>query len=112
MSMAATAWAFETPAAESPLERLLLILMADDTDSAGVCCTDMPVIADRACISLDVAAGVVVGLCRRRVLQTLTPPEGIDPDLRRFQFFLFAGWSDRDPIESSSYPFSAGDVQQ
>lgn len=58
MSMYATAWAMTQPAG-SPLERLLLILLADCADDDGLGRVDLARLAERAvCDAVDLADAV------------------------------------------------------
>lgn len=96
MTIAATAWAFTTTCPQGPLERLLLILMADDTDEFGVCITHPEHLARQAVVPRGDVDFVLERMVERGILLRLRVPESIDGDLRQFSFFLMRGWEERE----------------
>jgi len=103
MTLAATVWAVETPAAKTPVERLLLILLADATDDHGVCVTRLAGLAETARMGLDEVRLCIAGLRRRGVLCGLTPVEGVDPDFEEFDVLFFSGWLERIAMRAKGH---------
>lgn len=103
MTIAATAWAFSTPAPQGPLERLLLILLADDTDEFGVCITDLDVIARTACLPRDGVEAALAVLEERGVLQTIDEP-GEDDAEGGYSLYLISAWAERMAMPAGGHP--------
>lgn len=104
MTLAATVWAVDTPAAQTPFERLLLILLADATDDHGVCVTRLSSLAETARLTLDEVRFYIHGLRRRGVLCGLKPVEGVDPDFEEFDILFFSGWLERIAMSAKGHP--------
>lgn len=103
MTIEATSWAFSTPLAQTPLERLVLILLADSTDPAGICCTRLDRVAADACMTMEELREVVSVLHLRGVLASVRPVDAADSDFENFDVLFFAGWPEAaaqvDPVD-------------
>lgn len=100
MSIAATAWAFSTLTPQDPLERLLLILLADDTDEFGVCVTDLDLIARTACLHRSGVETALAELQERGVLQPIDEPSEEDG----YSLYLITAWTKRLQVAASGHP--------
>lgn len=104
MTIAATAWAFATDAPRVPLERLLLIMLADDADDFGVCVTNLERVAEAARIS-SVEMGFLLDRMRERdLLRPLRQVVPDDPDFDLFDVLMITGWAERRPLPDGRHP--------
>lgn len=101
MTIAATAWAFSAESPQTPLERLLLVLLADDTDDFGVCVTRLDDVALAARMDRGEVIDVLERMARRGEISLLAPVDGqFDPDIAGFDLLLFDVWKDRRALET------------
>lgn len=105
MTIEATAWAFSTGDASTPLERLALIIMADSTDGEGVCAITSDFIAEKACASIEDVQATIDGLRTRGVLKKVRPTNGAaDPDFSAFDVFFLPGIDLWRPMPRAHHP--------
>lgn len=101
MCLEATVWAMETPAAKSPLDRLLLILLADCTDHFGSIVVDVSALAAQACTERSVVVDWISRMVERGIL-SFPPPSVEEEDMPGdIAGFILSAWADRDEDEAA-----------
>lgn len=107
--LSATCWALDAAEAQSPAERLILLLLADGADEFGLAIVDLPRLAGRALCTPDRMAAIVTELERRGILRldpgavaTFAEATGIEAAPERLGAFLLSTWPERKRLAPGS----------
>jgi hypothetical protein len=100
--LSATCWALDAAEAQSPTERLILLLLAECTDEFGLAIVDLPRLAGRALCTPDRLAAILTELERRGILRSVpdavaafAAATGIAAAPGRLGAFLLSAWPER-----------------
>lgn len=103
--LSTTCWALEAPEAQSPAERLTLVLLADGADKFGMAIVDLTSLAGRALCTPDRMAAILTELELRGIIRSMpgaaaafAEAAGIKAAPERHRIFLLSAWPGRERL--------------